>query len=222
MSGMMHPVGPQPPSVYWIRRAVVIVVLLAIIAAVIWLVSRLGGGTTDAAAAPSPSQGQTSGSPSVSPSASPSGSKSTKPTKSSSPSNSPSQAVNCKDDQISVVASPDKSSYPVGASPKLRMRITNSSSVSCLRDVGSPSNELIVNQGSNRFWSSDDCSPGGQADVVTLKPGESYSVTLTWPEVGSTAGCPSSASPVAATPGAYTLVGRNGQVYSAAAKFTIT
>lgn len=224
----MRPVGPQPPSVYWARRVLTIVVLIVIVALLVWFVGRLrGGGDGGGAPAPNPSTTPVV-SPSPSPSPSPSSSKSNKPNKPSksasatTSSASASTAKKCADDQIAVVASTDHDSYEVGASPKLRMRISNTSDTACLRDVGAPANELIVNQGSTRFWSSDDCSPGGDPDVVTLEPGESYSVTLTWPQVQSQPGCPSQATPTAATPGAYTLVGRNSNVYSSPAKFTIT
>ena len=119
-----------------------------------------------------------------------------------------------------MTASTDAATYRVGDTPALRMRITNVSDTSCRRDVGSAPNELIVNKGTTRFWSSDDCNPRGTSDVVVLAPGQAYSVSLTWLGEGSSRGCP--ADPPEADAGSYSLVGRNGDVLSAPARFSLT
>jgi cytoskeletal protein RodZ len=225
----MRPVGPQPPSVYWVRRVVVLVVVVAIVAGVVWFVAGRDG---TPAAAPDP-MGSPASTPvsSVSPSpseSSPSPTKSSaspKPTKTTSPkpsktTTSPAAPTACPDSAIDVVASTDAASYKIGATPRLRMRITNSSTTACKRDIGASANELIVNQGSDRFWSSDDCNPGGKADVVVLQPGQSYSVSLGWLGRGSKPGCPAD-QPVAEA-GTYNLVGRNGDVMSSPQKFSLT
>ena len=126
----------------------------------------------------------------------------------------------CKDADITVTASTDAATYPVGATPRLRMRILNTSKESCRRDVGAAANELIVNRGSERFWSSDDCNPPGKADVVTLAAGQSYSVTLAWVGQASQPKCP--ANQPQASAGSYTLVGRNGDLMSKPEPFSFT
>ena len=214
----MHPVGPQSPSVYWVRRAVVIVVLLVILGLLIWFLGG-GGGGDGAAAGPGPTTSASpsvSDSPDASPSPSVSASKSPKPSKSAT-STAP---VACKDSAISVTASTDAASYPVGATPRLRMRITNSSSTACKRDVGAAATELIINVEGAQFWSSDDCNPGGDPDVVVLDPKQSYSVTYTWMGNQSKEGCPSGLA--AAGAGTYELVGRNGDVRSDPQAFSLT
>jgi hypothetical protein len=100
------------------------------------------------------------------------------------------------------------------------MRIQNTSSKACRRDVGAAQNELVIRSGSTRVWSSDDCSPGGNPDVETLEPGQSYSVTVTWLGRLSAKGCPSN-EPLAQA-GTYKLAGRNGTVTSAPAVFALT
>lgn len=218
----MHPVGPQPPSVYWVRRVVVIVVLLAILGLLIWFLGGRGGGD-GASAGPGPTTSPSpsvSDSPDASPSPSESKSKSPKPTKSESASASSTAPVACKDSAISVTASTDAASYPVGSTPRLRMRITNSSDTACKRDVGAPANELLINVEGTQFWSSDDCNPGGDPDVVVLEPKQSYSVTYTWMGNQSKQGCPSGLP--AAGAGTYELVGRNGDVRSEPQSFSLT
>ena len=223
MSTLLHPVGPQGPGVYWVRRALVLLVVLALLLGLRWL---LFGRSSAASPDASPTQGQSpAASPSVpattpasSPSSSPSTKPSTKPSTSPSPSSTGTPACAVKD--IKVTASTDAASYPAGSTPRLRMRIQNAGTKACTRDVGAAQNELIITSGAKHIWSSDDCSPGGSAQVATLQPGASYSVSVTWLGRLSQKGCP--ANQPLATKGSYTLVGRNGDVSSAGAAFSLT
>lgn len=199
------------------------VVVLAIVLGAVWLVGGRGGGGTPAAG---PSQSPvTAASPTPSPSSpaatpTPSVSTPASPKASPKPSASVLAAPACKDSDISVTVSTDAASYPVGATPKLRMQITNTSSRACTRDVGALPNTLIIDKGGVKFWSSDDCSPGGTPGLATLAAGQSYSVNVTWPAQASAPGCPSGQP--AATAGSYTLIGRNGKVRSAPSPFSLT
>jgi hypothetical protein len=86
--------------------------------------------------------------------------------------------------------------------------------------VGAAQNELVITSGSTRVWSSDDCNPGGDPNVVTLEPGQSYSVSVTWLGRLSQKGCP--ADQPLAEAGTYKLTGRNGEVTSEPAVFSLT
>jgi len=209
VSTLLHPVGPQAPGTYWVRRALVLVVVLALVLG-IRQVFFSGDGAGSASPDPTPSS---SASPDPTPSTSTSGS--AKPSASTS-----SGTGNCKNNQIQVTASTDAASYQVGSTPRLRMRIQNISSSACKRDIGSKSNELIITSGNARVWSSDDCNPGGTSQVVTLKPDQSYSVDVTWLGRLSQKGCPPN-QPIAEA-GTYKLVGRNGEVESQPAVFSLT
>ena len=143
----------------------------------------------------------------------PSGSPTGKPSPSPSPKPSTTPIAACADKDIGVTASTDAATYPVGLTPRLRMRIQNTSSKPCKRDVGAAQNELVITSGSTRVWSSDDCFPGGQPQVQTIEPGQSYSVTVTWLGKVSQKGCP--ANQPAAKAGSYKVTGRNGVVVSA-------
>lgn len=211
MSTLLHPVGSRPPGTYWVRRAIVLIVVLALILGIRQVFFR-GDQTSTGEPAPS---GSTSAAPDPGESASTSPSASPKPSASAT-----SGTGACKDSQIQVTASTDAASYQVGATPRLRMRIQNVSKSACKRDIGSKSNELVITSGSARVWSSDDCNPGGSAQVVTLKPDQSYSVDVTWLGRLSQKGCPPD-QPIAAA-GTYKLVGRNGAVSSDAAGFSLT
>lgn len=218
---MLHPVGPQSPGIYWFRRVVVLLVLLALLLGVRWLLTGRSSDGSSSAAGPSASPTST---PSASPSttAKPSTSPSTKPSTSptAKPTTSGSTVANCKDSAISVTASTDAASYTVGSTPRLRMRIQNTSDTACKRDVGAAMNELVITSGTVRVWSSDDCNTAGTQQVATLQPGQSYSVSVTWLGRLSAKGCP--ADQPLAQKGSYKLTGRNGDITSAPAVFALT
>ncbi len=213
MSTLLAPVGPKGPGVYWVRRLLVVVVVLALVLGV--RAVFFGGGGTPTAT-PTPDQ-STSPEPTSSSSEKPtsSGSATPKPSPSTSSGTGP-----CKDSQIQVTTSTDAASYQVGATPRLRMRIQNTSKSACKRDIGSKANELVISSGTTRVWSSDDCNSGGASQVVVLGPGESYSVGVTWLGRLSQKGCPAD-QPIAAA-GTYKLEGRNGGLTSDPAVFALT
>ena len=224
----MHPSGPQPPRVYWVRRALVLVVVLVLLLGVRWLLG--GRGSSDPAALPdatkSPAASQ---SPATSPTATRSASATAKPSTTPTPTptakpttkpTTPAATPECTNSQIAVTASTDAASYPVGSTPHLRMKIENTSKKACTRDIGAAQNELVITSGSSHVWSSDDCNPGGSPQVATLAPGQSYSVAVTWLGKLSQKGCPTGQP--SATQGSYKLIGRNGTVLSASAGFALT
>src|SRR5687768_10243460 len=159
-----RPVGPEPASTYWQRRAVVATGLVLVVA----LGSSLLTGGEDEpdslqqAPRPTPSA--------VSPSAAPSAGASP----SASPSPSTAVAI-CQPEALKIEALTDAESYAVGATPRLTLRVTNTGAVPCTRDLGQAAVELVVFSGRDRIWSSDDCAPGGPKDVTTLAPGKAES-----------------------------------------------
>ena len=214
MSTWIYPVGPEPPSTYWLRRGIVLVVILGILA-LVWFLFFRGGSD---AAAPQPT-----GSPSptvTAPTGSPSPTGTSTATSTASPSPTSTTVTDCKDSVIEVEASTDDSSYPVGSTPRLTLKVTNGGNVACLRDVGPAANELSISSGGVAVWSSDDCNPSDSTDVVTLKPGQSFSTSITWDGQISEPGCPSGQP--AAEAGSYDLVGRNGDVESESTAFSLT
>ena len=222
----MHPAGRQPPRVYWFRRILVLLVVLVLLLGLRWLLGGRSDGAPTAASSTGPTASSTpvASTPAATPAAastpaasptSPSAvasSASARPTASSTPA--------CTKGQIAVTASTDAASYPVGSTPHLRMRIQNVSTSTCTRDVGAAQNELIITSGTAHVWSSDDCNPGGAPQVVTMAPGQSYSVSVTWLGRLSQKGCP--ANQPMATKGTYRLTGINGTVTSAPAIFALT
>ena len=212
MSSLLSPVGREEPFVYWVRRAVVVLAIIAALLALRWVFFGRGDSGSDQGAAPVSSISPAPSS-SVPNSASPSDTAAAQPSTNASP-------VQCSDADLSVTVSTDSASYPVGSTPKLHLKIENTSGAACYRDIGAGMNELKISSGGYHVWSSDDCNAGGAPLVTLLKPAQSYSVTVTWPGVLSSKGCP--ANQPLAKAGSYDLYGRNGTLTSASSTFSLT
>ena len=190
-----RPVGPEPASTYWQRRAVV---ATAAVLLLVLLTVLLTGGSDDPdtlAEAPTPTA-----------TATPTDTASPTPSDTASP--TPSASAACTASDLRVEADADKDSYPVGGSPRLSLSVTNTSAAPCSIDLGQPAVELIVFSGDDRIWSSDDCAPGGRASVQTLQPDEPAIQRVTWNGRRSLPGCRGSKAQAQA--GTYRATGRVG------------
>jgi hypothetical protein len=212
VSTLLHPSGPEPASVYWIRRGAILAVLLTVLVLLWWALGALFGGGDD-----------TSGGPAAQPSATASASPGESPAASASPeTTTAAEPVACLDSAILVEATTDASTYPVGATPKLTLTITNTGEVDCKRDVGPKANELEITSGGYHVWSSDDCNASDKTKVVTLKAGEQVASSITWNGRLSQKGCPDDGEGAMAKAGSYNLVGRNGKVTSEPTPFALS
>ena len=125
----------------------------------------------------------------------------------------------CTDAALAVTTSTDAPIYAVTATPKLTMSIKNRSATACRRDLGSGAVELLVSSGSDRVWSSDDCSVGKGVALATLPSGGSQAVALTWSGKRSVPGCRGSREQVKA--GTYRVVARVGTLRKVGAAFRV-
>lgn len=207
----MHPAGPEPASVYWIRRAAIVIVVLTLVVALWWLVGSLFGGGSDEA---SGAATEPSASAAAEPTSSASASASAVPESGADP-------VACLDSAITVEATTDSSTYPVGSTPRLTLTIINSGDIACKRDVGPKANELEITSGGYHVWSSDDCNASNKSKVVVLQPGEKFGSSITWDGRLSQKGCPDGPG-AEAKGGSYDLIGRNGKVSSEPTPFALT
>jgi hypothetical protein len=209
----MHPTGPEPASVYWIRRGAIVLVVITVLVALWWLLGSLfgGGSDTSADAGAQPSADATS---TAAPDASASAA-------ASADAGAGAEPVECLDSAITVEATTDSSTYPVGSTPRLTLTIINSGDVACKRDVGPKANELEITSGGYHVWSSDDCNASNKSKIVTLKPGDKVASSITWNGRLTQKGCPNGEG-AAAKPGRYDLVGRNGKVTSEPTPFALT
>ena len=234
MSGVVHPVGPKPQSVYWRRRAMFLIVILL----TLFVIGRtiFGGSDPKSTATPVISSSPTaSQSPTESAAATASPSEATQQSATSSPEptdvvdpitlQSPSPVATksqpadaCTDSEVSVKISMPKKVVKVGAGSDLLMKVTNTSDRTCRRDVGSGANEVTIISGPAHVWSTDDCSPGSESNYVKLKPNQSWSVKVVWNGKLSAPNCQVLTT---AKYGAYWAHARNGAELSSGVRFVV-
>jgi hypothetical protein len=209
VSSLLNPVGNKPARVYWRRRIEILVVLVIL---VLFVGKACSGGSQPVADnTPLPAVVTTS-STTPTPSASTDVSASPKSTPSPSVAQIPAKGE-CKDSQVRVYVTAEGLENPVGGPVLLRFVVATNSDTTCLRDVGGSQNEVSMTSASgNRIWSSDDCNPGGAANVRPISKSAPYAVTVEWNGKVSKPGC--SGSKPDASKGSYVVVARNGDVKS--------
>ncbi|HTL24248.1 MAG TPA: hypothetical protein VL281_09485 [Mycobacteriales bacterium] len=200
---VLHPVGPLPASTYWRRR---LVLLVGIVVLVLLLRSCVGGGAKPV------SHGST-------PTPTPTASASSHP----SPTATPTRAAGplaCPDTSLTLTAVPGTPTAPAGSTVRFTLTVRNTGSVACRRDLGGGALEVLVYSGTDRIWSSDDCSTDKGRSVQTLAAGGSLESTVSWAGKRSAAGCPKD-EPVARR-GTYTVRARLGTLRSGRSVFRLT
>ncbi len=232
---MRTTVGPLAPAVYWRRRAVVIGALLVVVLLLAY--SCTGGdgkkSAKDQAArtAPSPSASSTppvllptgpdpTGSPPIYPPSGPGAGSGSASAPAPTGDTVNAQGSPCADSELQVVPAAEALSVRQGVPIRFFIKIKNVSGRTCVRDVGAQMQELYMQQGSTRHWSSDACdNRGSNADVVTFAPNFERAYYLTWDGKSTAAGCTNQPWIAAGT---YQLVGRLGTKVSDPVTFTVT
>ncbi|WP_203828804.1 adhesin [Actinoplanes palleronii] len=239
---MRATVGPLPPAVYWRRRVVVLGALL--LGIIVWFVACSHGdddkpNTKNASSQlPTPEPGKSSASASPTPddglldSAPPGGQAypDPDPVKSSAAPDpgdllqTTAPGVNtdvnaagnaCTDAEMQVTPVPGATKVKRGVPLAITLTIKNIGTRTCTRDVGADPQELYLEQGVQKYWSSDKCNPTKGSDVATFAPGAEKTFNVTWNGRQSTA-C-SGAAPAGPAPaaGEYQLRGRLDGIISA-------
>jgi hypothetical protein len=195
MSTIRNPVGPQPPAVYWKRRAIVLIGLVAVIVIILLIVFRPQGGT------PTPTNTST-----------------TPPATSSTEEDA--EVAACTPDQVSLEAITDKGGYNAGEDVMVSMTITNIGAAACTINAGTDAQEYIIASGSEQYWSSRDCQADAAPTEVTLEPGVAKSTNpFAWDRTRSSADTCSGDRPAVGAGGAsYHLTVKLGDIESAATK----
>ncbi len=245
---MRTTVGPLPPTVYWRRRAVV---LGAVLLAVILLFVSCGGeddgnnrgtGASSQAPTPAPASATPEEEPSFS-DADPNGGpalpdpedlRSQQPapvtgTDPSAPANTTGNDANvtaqsagaCADTEISVTPVPATTSAKRGVPVVIKLKIKNISARACTRDLGAGAQELYLDQGARKYWSSDTCSADRSTNQVRMQPGAEYEFAVTWNGRQSSKCASALAAGPAPPPGRYELRGRLGTKVSEPAALAI-
>jgi hypothetical protein len=222
---MFHPVGSQPPSVYWRRRIILLGSVVLLIVLVVLTVNAMNSGTGGSANAGGSSP--TASSSAFTPTPSTVSSKPSTPTKtsasstkSSARSTSAAPPARCVAGNLQVRAVSAKPTYRVGDTPTLQLQVTNTGPRACVQDLADKQVELRVYNGESRVWGSHDCKIVAGTSDRTLTPQVSVLVSIKWSGLTSQKGCKGTRQRVGA--GTYTLYallsGRQGH----ASQFSIS
>mgnify|MGYP007032572530 CR=1 FL=1 len=166
MSTLRHPVGPQPPQVYWRRRLVVGLGLLAVIVIIVLIVWPRGSGGPADQPSPDPQSTETAAA----------GDEVTE-----------GDAAACTAAQVVVTPVTDASSYPAGQQPLLSFTLLNTGTAPCTMQAGPDVQEYVIVSGSDRIWASTDCQDPALPATVLLEPGVALDSTpFPWSRTRST------------------------------------
>lgn len=201
MSSVVHPVGPEDPKVYWVRRLVV--VLIAIVAVVLLAAlinSMFSGGDEDTP----PAAGET-----------------TDPADPESPGEEPPAVVACTPEQLAVSVATTERAFPAGTPVTFVLQLANTSTLPCTVDASEAAREILVTSGSDRIWSSLDCPAEGAVENVVELPADGMvsETRYEWTRIRSDESC--TADLPEPRPGTYKAVVTVGGVTSEQATFDL-
>ena len=236
---MFHPVGSQPPSVYWRRRLLAagsLVILVVLLVVTISVASGSSGSPSGGSSSTPVAAGDASGHhSSTAESSSQTGRKTsgTPRTGSSSKTDkSPSTTAGnssgsasltvqkCSRTDLDIAAVVGEQSYRVGQNPTVELKVTNVGSAPCAQDLADKQVLLKVYNGVSRVWGSHDCQVQPGKKVRTLAVGAPVLETVSWSGETSQPGCAGTRQHVGA--GTYTLYASLAGKAGTPARFTIS
>jgi hypothetical protein len=127
----------------------------------------------------------------------------------------------CADSEIKLNPQPSTATLQRTHSLQITLTIKNVGSRTCSRDVGAGPQELYIDMGARKYWSSDTCSTDKRSDVRQLSPGATLTYNRTWngrQSSSCTGGSPSGPNPPA---GQYQLHARLGTLFSDPVPLTV-
>ena len=127
----------------------------------------------------------------------------------------------CADSEFLVAAGVPSTTIKRGASLDITLTVKNTGSRTCSRDVGAGAQELYLEVGAQKYWSSDTCSKDNSSDVRQFAPGNSRTYKVTWngrQSSSCTGTTPSGPNP---PPGQFQLRARLGTLVSQPVLLTI-
>jgi hypothetical protein len=189
-------VGSLPASVYWRRRAVVLGVLLLVVI-IMWTscsgpsksdASKNAGVTTTESPSPEPSPAASILTPTIG------GSTTSSPTlfappATGDPGGSAAAVTTCADTDLLLTAQPETALAPNGAYIKFFLKIKNTSGRACTRNLGADHQELYLQSGTTKAWSSDVCQAVHGSELVTMAPNIEHEYSVNWNGLASNNGC---------------------------------
>jgi hypothetical protein len=86
----------------------------------------------------------------------------------------------CGDSEVSLTPMPTATSAKRGTPVVLKLKIKNISARVCTRDLGAGAQELYLDQGARKYWSSDTCNSDRSPNPQRMQPGSEYEYQVTW------------------------------------------
>lgn len=192
---VLRPVGPQPPGVYWRRRALLLAIVAVVVVAVVWACTG-SAGTSPTGAGTQP----------VSP----------RPSATSS-SSAPAGATDlCRRADLRVSATTDATAYPPGSTPRLSASLTNLGTATCRFNAAASARVWRILSGADEVWSTADCTTTHGTALATIGRGATIRWSMTWDRRRSGQGCTPGAD---AQPGTYRLYVTIDRIASAGTVF---
>ena len=202
MDGLTHPVGDQPPEVYWKRRLAVIVAVVVLALLLWWLISAMTGGSGTPATTP----GATN-------SANPTSTSSTSPAAVADPSRP------CTDADVTVVTTSD-STFNGDAVPTFAVTVKSKASTPCVVDPTMGAKIVIVS-GSDTWFDSSTCKnyAAFDSEKFVIEAGDKHELTATWNRGRDEKGCSTKLQP--ADTGSYWVTATVQGVKAAKVQFAL-
>ncbi len=223
-------VGPLAPAVYWRRRVVVLGGALLAVIVLAYSCSGSGGSprtsvarTTSTGPTPQVSAEPTTNAlltPTIG-GPPPTDAATTTPgsTTAATTTALPAATGPCADAEMALTPVPDTTTAHPHQPVKITFKIKNVSNHACTRDVGADPQELYIQQGTTKVWSSDACDPAHGADVRTFDPGVEATFAVVWDGRTTNGGCTNRPW---ASAGSYQIVGRLASKFSDPVTLTVT
>lgn len=127
----------------------------------------------------------------------------------------------CADSEMQVTPAVANTTVKRGVSVQITFTIKNVGTRTCSRDVGAGPQELYLDSGARKYWSSDTCNTDKSSDVRQFAPGDTRSYKVTWNGRQSSACSGTTASGPNPPPGQFDLRARLGTKVSDPVALTI-
>lgn len=204
---VLHPVGPEEPRTYWLRRGLVIAAIVVVLAVIVTLVvnafspgtavqANPAPPTATAVLAPTPTPSRTPmatglRTPGTDPSASqkrPATATATPTAKATPSSSTPRPSVTATKKVGPVGCDPAQVRVTLNGKQHLKRKhpntfqlsLINGSDQTCIASVTRKNFELKIYSGQDRIWSTDDCSTAVKTVKTTLKAQQAVAWKMAW------------------------------------------
>lgn len=197
MNTVLHPVGPQPARVYWVRRVVLLLLAAVLVTGLAVALGAARGGAADGqGAATDASDGTTDGTAGAGDTDAAAGdggdaaADTTEGAADEGGEDGTNAAAACAPETLTTTLVADAPSYAPGATPTFTVTLTNAGGSACTVDAGLANQALVITSGADRIWSSADCPSEASGErLLLMAPGAAEAMPVAWPRVRSAEGC---------------------------------